>query len=247
MKIESIHSQHLTQALHLQFVSDAKDLMEKFNPSALKFAPQYDVFQASVEKENQCFKMIRKSHLSESKENADQDRDEVLTGINEAVRTALRHFDATVNEAARKLKIVLDAYNNPKPLRDLPYDAETAAVSNLLQEFEGKYSADVQAAGLTEWVAELRQRNEAFDRLTKAYNEQQAAKPSFRFIAVRRETDEAYKKIALVINAMMVMEGETAYAPLVAELNALIKHYNDLLAQYRGRKEAKQLKNEKSE
>jgi hypothetical protein len=35
------------------------------------------------------------------------------------------------------------------------------------------------------------------------------------------------------------MEGETAYAPFVTELNELIKHYNDLFAQHAGRNKAK--------
>jgi hypothetical protein len=239
MRIESINSHNLTQALHLQLAGEAKGLIEKFDPSVLKIVPQFEKFRISVEKEDLCYKIIRKSDLSEAKENADQERDTLIIGINNGVKAALRHFDPAVIEAAKRLKIVLDTYNTPKPLQDLPYDAETVAVNNLLQEFDGKYSADVQITGLTPWVAELRQRNDKFDRLAKAYNEQQAEKPSFKFKDVRRETDEAYKEIVLVINALIVMEGEMIYAPFVNELNTLIKHYNDLLAQHRGRVNAK--------
>jgi hypothetical protein len=239
MQIGSIHSQHLTQALHLQFAGEAKGLIEKYDPSVLKIVPQFEEFRISVEKEDLCYKIIRKSDLSEAKENADQERDTLIVGINDSVRAALRHFSPAVNEAAKRLKILLDAYNTPKPLQDLPYDAETVAVNNLLQEFDGKYSADVQITGLTSWVAELRQRNDKFDRLAKAYNEQQAAKPLFKFKDVRYETDKAYKKIVLVVNAMVVMEGEYVYAPFITELNALIKHYNDLIAQHIGRNSAK--------
>ena len=235
MKIRSINIRHLSQALHLQFASGVRSLIEKFFHLATKFTPQYAAFCASVDKEDLCYKVIRKSDLSESKEKADAARDAVILGVNEAVRTALRHFDPAVNEAAKRLKIVLDAYNTPKPLTDLPYDAETISIVNLLQEFDGKYAADVQAAGLTVWVAELRARNDEFDRLAKAYNEQQAAKPPFKIVDVRRETDEAYRNIVLVINALIVMDGETEYAPFVTELNELIKHYSDLTAQHRGR------------
>jgi hypothetical protein len=42
-----------------------------------------------------------------------------------------------------------------------------------------------------------------------------------------------------------VLEGESEYAPFVTELNELIKHYSDLLAQHEGRNKAKNLsKNE---
>jgi hypothetical protein len=59
---------------------------------------------------------------------------------------------------------------------------------------------------------------------------------------VRNETDGAYNKIVLVINALIVMNGETEYAPFVNELNELIKHYNDLIAQHRGRNKSQQKK-----
>jgi hypothetical protein len=144
-----------------------------------------------------------------------------------------------VKEAAKRLKIVLDTYNSPRTLTDLPYDAETAAVFNLLQEFEGKYAADIQLTGLAGWITELRARNEAFDRLAKACNEQKAAKPPFSMKDARSATDKAYKNIVLVINALIVMEGETEYAPFVTEQNELIKHYSDLIAQHRGRNKAK--------
>ncbi|MDR1340533.1 MAG: DUF6261 family protein [Prevotellaceae bacterium] len=239
MKINSLNSQHLTHALHLQFASEAKGIIEKFNPSALKISPQYEILRASIEKEDLCYKIIRKSELSEAKEDADRIRDAVVIGINDAVRTALRHFDPAVSGAAKRLKIVLDTYNSPKSLTLLPYDAETAAIVNLLQEFEGKYAADIQVAGLTAWVSELHERNSEFELLAKNYIEQQSAKPSFRMKDARNETDDAYKKIVLVVSALTVMEGETAYAPFVNELNALIKHYSDLIAQRLGRRKLK--------
>jgi hypothetical protein len=247
MKINGINTQHLSNALHLQFASETKGMIEKFDPSELKIAPQYEILRASIEKEDLCYKIIRKSNLSEAKEEADQVRDAVIIGINDAVRTALRHFTPTVRDAAKRLKIVLDAYNSPKPMQDLFYDAETVAVNNLLQEFDGKYLADVRTAGLTAWVAELRKRNSEFDRLAKNYTAQQAEKPPFKMKDVRNETDEAYKKIVLVVNALIVMEGETAYAPFVTEQNVLIKHYSDLIAQHLGRNRAKTIENRSDE
>jgi chemotaxis response regulator CheB len=176
------------------------------------------------------------------KEDGDHERDTILIGIKDSVKAASRHFDANVQQAARRLKIVLDTYDSPQPLITLPYDAETAAVNNLLQEFEGKYAADVQTAGLTAWVEELRNRNRAFEMLAAAYTEQQAEKPPFNPKEVRRETDRAYRDIVTVISAWMLTDGDAAYAPFVAELNATVKHYNDLIAQHLGRLDAKKEK-----
>jgi hypothetical protein len=111
MKAGNIHSSHLSQALHLRFVGEPKSPIEKYNASILKIAPQNEVFRVSVEKEDLCCKVIRKSNLSETKEDADRARDTIITGINDAVITVLRHFDITVKKAAKRLKIVPDTCN----------------------------------------------------------------------------------------------------------------------------------------
>jgi hypothetical protein len=105
MEIISIHSQHLTNALHLQFANETKSKIEKFDPAVLKIVPQYELLCTNIEKEDLCYKVIRKSDFSEAKENADQARDAVIKGINDGVRTAVRHFDPTVSEAGKRLKI----------------------------------------------------------------------------------------------------------------------------------------------
>jgi hypothetical protein len=245
MKIESIRNYLLSNALHLQFFIAVLNLIGKFRQILSKITAQTDALQTCVDKEDLCYKVIRKSNISAVKEESDYERDTVILGIRDAVKSLLRHFDINVREAAQRIKIVIDAYDSPKPLAKLPYDAETVAVNNLLQEFDGKYAVDIQTTGLSAWVEELRARNNAFDALTVAYNEQQAEKPLFRPADVRKDTDKAYQNVITVINALMIMEGETEYATFVTELNTLIKHYNDLIAQHQGRLQAE--KNEKNE
>jgi hypothetical protein len=245
MKIERIKNYLLSNALHLQFVIAVLNLIEKFVQNLSKITAQSEVFRASVNKEELAYKVIRKSDLSAVKEESDQARDTIFIGIKDAVKSLLRHFDANVRAAAQRIKIVIDTYDNPKPLIELSYDAETVAINNLLQELDGKYAADVQLTGLATWVEELRNRNNAFEKLTREYNEQQAEKPSVSTKDARTDTDKAYQDIIVAINGLLILDGDTAYAPFVAELNALIKHYNDLIAQHRGRLASK-VKNQES-
>jgi hypothetical protein len=235
MKIESIKIYLLSNALHLQFALEALNLMEQSDPGRLKIAGQYEVLKTCVEREDACYKIIRKSDLSILKEDSDHSRDTAVIGIKDAVKSSLRHFDTEVREAAQRIKIVLDAYDKPQPLIKMPYDAETVSINNLLQELDGKYAADVQKTGLPAWVEELRLRNDAFDQLAKAYNKQQAEKPSFRPKDVRRDTDKAYQDVLTLIKAYLITDEETAYVPFLTGLNTLVKHYNDLLAQHLGR------------
>jgi GGDEF domain-containing protein len=239
MNIIILKIRRVTNALHLRVFKAISKLIEKHDPVALNINDQYIIFQVCIEKEDLCFKIIRKSNLSAQKKKSDKVRDELLKAIKDALKSICRHFDEAVREAGERLTIVFDTYNRPKPMKDLPYDEETVVITNMLDEMENKYAADIEITGLNTWIKELRMRNEEFDQLTANYNEQQAEKPAFTSKEVRKETEKAYQDIIAVIEGDMIKHGETAYLPFVTELNTLIKHNNDLLAQHLGRNKAK--------
>jgi hypothetical protein len=239
MKIESIKSYLLSNALHLQFVMAVLTLIKKFVQNLSGITAQTEVFRTKIDREDLCYKVVRKSDISAAKEESDRARDTIVAGIKDLVKSALKHFDADIRAAAQRIKIVIDTFDSPQPMISLPYDAETAVINSMLQELDGKYAAEVQITGLTPWVEELRKCNSAFEALTDAYNEQQAKKPSFQLKNVRKETDRAYQDIITIVNAFIIMEGEENYAAFVSELNTLIKHYNNLIAQHHGRLQAK--------
>jgi hypothetical protein len=244
--LENIHNRnYLTHALHLQCSIEMKGLLEMFDPDVLKIAPQFYIFKMSVELEDLCYKIIRKSDLSEVKKDADYDRDDTLVGLGGAINTAAHHFDPEIKKAGKRIKIVFDEYNRPKPMRMLPYDAETVSIENFIQEMNSKYAKDMETTSLTPWINKLAAENAEFDRQVKAYIKQQAEKPSFRMKDVRQETDKACKDIVSILNADIIRYGESDYATFIAEWNTLIKHYNDLLAQHKGRNKAKKEKAKK--
>jgi hypothetical protein len=234
MSILKIKIYLLSNPLHLQYVLEVLNLIRKFNPELLKVVSQYEIFQACVEIEDLCYKIIRKSDISKLKKGKDHERDMTIMSIKDVVRTALRSLDGNVSEAADRIKIVLDAFDRPQLLTKLPYDAETVAIYNLLEELEEKHKEDVKIIGLQAFVEELRARNDDFDKLAKDYNKQQAEKPSARPKEARKKTDKVYQDIITLINGNIINDGEAPYTPFINELNTLIKHYNDLIAQHRG-------------
>jgi hypothetical protein len=235
-----------TNALHLGFFIELVNLIMKFGVDVLKVLVPFEVLRACVAKEDLCYKVVRKSNISALKEKSDHARDMIILSIKDIIKSALRHFDENICEAAKRLKILFDAHDNPQPIIKLPYDAETAAIKNLLQDLEGKFAADVEITGLTTWVKELRKRNDDFEELAKAYNEQQSEKPLYRPKEVRKETDQAYQDLLTVIKGNIIDEadgkGEALYTPFITELNTLVKHYNDLIAQHIGRVHAEKEK-----
>ncbi|MDR0604346.1 MAG: DUF6261 family protein [Bacteroidales bacterium] len=237
MNIKNIRIYLLSLALHLQFLIEVMNLIRKFGPDVLEIQKLYDTLCAAIKKEELCHKVVRKSNISDLKQEVDLKRDNLVLGIKDALKSALRHFDNAIRAAAHRLKIVFDTYNKPTPIIHLPYDAETKAVNDMLKEFETKYAEDIEITGLTPWIKELQTCNNEFENLEKSYTEQRAEKPAFQTKEARKESDKAYRDIVYVVNGNIISkgkEGETQYATFVAEINAIIKRYNDRIAQHLG-------------
>ena len=64
---------------------------------------------------------------------------------------------------------------------------------------------------------------------------EQANRPAYNHKESRKGVDLAYKDIVKRITAWIEIESETDWRPFVNELNALITHYHDILAQHLGR------------
>jgi hypothetical protein len=151
--------------------------------------------------------------------------------------SALNHFLPEVAAAARRIQIVLDTYGN---LSRLPVDEETSALGNLLAELDKNYPADMEKTGLAEWSKELKRRNSVLDELVQNRYIETAGRtdPSMKMKDARAEAEEAYRVLALCLEALwhLAVNGEEKepFAQCIRLLNAIIRHYNTVLAQGKG-------------
>ena len=120
-----------------------------------------------------------------------------------------------------------------------PLYQETAAITNILQDFRGAYTADVQTVGLTAWIQELAANNDEFERINRERYNEIAARTELVLKEVRAQVDAAYRAIAERINALAVLEPSETVETFIRKLNVIIKKYNDLLAQQQGQRKTK--------
>lgn len=245
MEIESIYSSQLINPLHMEFTIDRIRLFEKYNPDILKVRPQYNVFHLWADREDTSYKWVIKSMDTQLKAEADHARDNALSGLAQGVSFMEHSLDPAVVNAAKRVKILLDTYNKPTPVSKLPYDAETAAIINLLQELNNNiYAPYILLMGLGNWVTALETRNQAFAQLAVDYHDEQALRPEFTLKEARKGVDHAYLDLTKQINAWIRIEGEATWAGFVNELNTMIRHYKDIVAQHLGRIHSKKDKAE---
>ena len=232
MKIKSIHSNQLRNDEHFQFNTEFKDLVNKFDAAELKIGAQFNDFLALFKQEDEALKKIMKSAFTLDLQDLDKRRDRLFRGIIGISKTALHHFNEEVQEAGRRLKILLDTYGN---IARKPMNEATSAIYNILQELNGKYAPDVALmVGLTDWVTELETCNGNFDQLMKNRYEESAMKSDLVLKECRQKVDEAYQNIVERINALVVIEGEADYKEFIRNLNIVIEKYTVILAHRRG-------------
>jgi len=227
MKINEFSLVRLRNEEHFQFFTSFRDLILVFTVLALKIELLFNLFLAAYVNELAALDVVRKNAISDDLIEADDERDSVFRGMSDAVKSALNHFNADIRTAAKRLQIVLDTYGN---LAIKPYDAETGGLNSLINDFTTTYAADVATVGLTEWVTELKAKNKAFDDLKNNRYSDEAAKTILRMKQERVKTDAIYRQITERINALVVVDGDAAYAGFVNELNKRIEGYENTIS-----------------
>jgi hypothetical protein len=239
MKIEGLRFSHQHNNEHFQLHTEFKDLVTLTGVDALRIADLYASYLAAYANEEIALKKIEKSVATDEIEAADRARDFTFRGLVSTVQGALYHFEPEQAAAARSLKVVFDTYGN---LAAKPLHEETAGLYNLVQQLRGDSSPEVSRLGLQGWVDRLAADNAAFDALVKSRNTEGAAKTQLTVKATRAAVDRAYLAIAERIDALMVVEGEAAYADFVGKLNGFIEMYKQRMAQREGVAAAKREK-----
>jgi len=240
MKIGKINSNNLRNDEHFQFHTEFMDLVQKETPQKLKVQGQFEAYLPLYGREDEALKKINKSSFTAQLQEADKARDEIFLGMAEMAKAALRHFNPAVREAANRLKVVFDTYGN---VAVKPFNEQTSAVYNLLQELQGKYASDMETVGITQWASELQARNNVFSGLMKERFDETASRCDIVLREARAELDRSYFAIRERINALVIVEGEADYGNFIRTLNAVVAKYTAILNSRLGKRGKKETEN----
>lgn len=225
---------------HFQFLTEFRDLLHKFTLLTSKTNKLFVIFNDLYLKEDECLVVLQKSSYTEPLAEADRRRDNTFRGLVSMINATLRHFDTDTVEAAKRLKILLDTYGD---LAAKSNDAETSGISNLIQDLEDKYTNDIQTTKVSDWIAELKANNKAFEILIKNRDQESAAKPEAKMKEIRVKIDEAYRNLTQAIESLeMLSEDESdtvMYNDFITQFNVVVQRYKNRIAQREGMRAAK--------
>ena len=232
MEILSINSMKLQNEEHFKFQTDFIGVVDQFTPAALGIESLFAAYMPYYTNEEEALDVIRKSALTDVLTDADALRDTTFSGLAGTVKSLSNHYKPEVRASAARLKVVFNNYGN---VAIKSYDKETTALDQLIADLEGTYAADIATVGLTDWVAELKAQNIAFDTIKKTKHTEVAGKTLLKMKEERSNVDERFRAIVKRINALIEVNGEEAYKGFVAELNSRITACNNIIAQREGR------------
>ncbi|NQU54255.1 MAG: hypothetical protein HQ522_17140 [Bacteroidetes bacterium] len=232
MKIKKLRVEKLRNEEHFQFQTEFNELVTRFTAQTLGVETPYAAYQTHYGNEAEALDVIQKSAITSEMVDADHDRDNLFSGLNDTVEGACNHYDPIKKEAGLRLKIVFDHFGN---ISKKSYDEETAATNALINDLGTKYTDDVATLGLEDWITALDASNQKFVALSAERYSDDADKTPLKMKEVRIEVDAAYRSITNLIDALILVNGLETYSPFVEELNRRVEKYNNNLAQRQGR------------
>lgn len=228
LEINSIYLKRMLNNEHFQFMTDVNSLMVLYKPEMLGIQAQYPAFEAALAEEDLRMKAEQGSLKSLSISQLDGLRDRTWNAIKGRVKSTLDSPFETEQENARALKRVIDLYGD---VRHMSYNAETAAISNLVNDLKSVENAGyLLSVGVGPWIDELEKQNKTFIEQMDARNKEYADRESGDVRSARLVIDPIYTEIVDRLNAMLLLNiASDEVTPFVKELNEKIKYYEKVV------------------
>ena len=221
-EIYDINIQRMNNGAHFTYVSNILARAEADTTINSKASEQLAVFKAAVKAEDEALKISQKSLLTDDIAKADSDRDALYAGYKKAVEAFLAMPIADMAQAAKVLARHIKDYkiNTADQL-----DKETGLLVNFITDLEDKYSEQVAKLGLTAFVTNMKEANERVRTLTLQRTNEKMGVMVGALKTARTATDDAYRALVKMVNALALVFGEKDYTAFIDYVNTEVTHY----------------------
>lgn len=221
-EIYDINIQRMNNGAHFTFVSNILARAEADTAVKGKASELVSNFKSAVNAEDEALKISQKSLLTDDIAKADIDRDALYAGYKKAVEAFLAMPIADMAQAAKVLAQHIKDYkiNTAGQL-----DKETGLLVNFITDLEDKYSAQVAKLGLTAFVTNLKEANERVRMLTLQRTNEKMGVTVGALKAARTSSDDAYRALVKMVNALALVFGEKDYTAFIDYVNTEVTHY----------------------
>ena len=199
-------------------LAETANLPEEETPSILTAA--VNSFETAFNAFDAALKASATNPATASATDADVERDQSWRGINAYVKAMCNHPTDDVASAATEAKSLFDKYGDPTSLAQTE---ESGVLHNLLQDLEAFDSSKRTSLALDVWIADLKTKEEAFLAAAARCTEADAARQVGIVKETRTAAEAAYRSLVDTVNALAMINGDTAYATFIDHVNAMIE------------------------
>lgn len=221
-EINDISLPRMNNGAHFTFVSNILARIESDSSVKGKTADQVSNFKAAVNAEDEVLKVSQKSLLTDDIAKADSDRDALYAGYKKAVEGFLA---MPITDMAQAAKILAQHIKDYKINTSDQLDKETGLLVNFISDLEEKYVGQIKTLSLTAFVTNMKEANERVRTLTLQRTNERMGLEVGALKNARNATDNAYRALVKMVNALALVFGEKDYAPFIDYVNTEITHY----------------------
>ena len=221
-EIYDINIQRMNNGAHFTFVSNILARAEADTAVKGKASELVSNFKVAVAAEDEALKISQKSLLTDDIAKADIDRDALYAGYKKAVE-AFRAMP--IADMAQAAKVLAQHIKDYKINTAGQLDKETGLLVNFITDLEDKYSAQVAKLGLTAFVINLKEANERVRMLTLQRTNEKMGVTVGALKAARTSSDDAYRALVKMVNALALVYGEKDYTAFIDYVNTEVTHY----------------------
>ena len=208
---------HAPHAAHLSWMQRFQERVQTLIVTELgedcpaMIVSQNTALVAAVQAEDEAYRTITRSPLSDQIAEADQVRDNTFVGLRTMVEALGRVGTAAQKEAAPR---VLQAMRDYQVNISEGYELESTHIAQLIQQLEvSPLSDDCTTLAVTAPVSQLKTENQQVQTLIAQRNEQQAGIDAQAMQRARVAADLVYVETVMVINAFAVVEQQQGVSP----------------------------------
>lgn len=213
-------------------LAETENLPGEETPSAqtavvTAFATAFNAFDTAL-------KASATNPATASATDADVERDQSWRAANAYVKAMCSHPTADIANAASEAKSLFDKYGDPTSLAQTE---ESGILHNLLQDLEAFDSGKRTSLNLDVWITDLQAKEDAFLAAAAERTEADATRQVGIVKETRTASDAAYRSLVDTVNALAMINGDTAYATFIDHVNAVIDRQKGILKARKTRNE----------
>lgn len=208
---------HAPHAAHLSWMQRFQERVQTLIVTELgqdcpaMIVSQNTALVAAVQTEDEAYRTITRSPLSDQIAEADQVRDNTFVGLRTMVEALGRVGTAAQKEAAPR---VLQAMRDYQVNISEGYELESTHIAQLIQQLEvSPLADDCTTLAVTALVGQLKTENQQVQTLIAQRNEQQAGIDAQAMQRARQAADLVYVETVMVVNAFAVVEQQQGVSP----------------------------------